>query len=121
MEASALEVTLVINVTSNVVENPLCYMRVGKERKAILERQSVSNKQHCLSIPALYLHIGGLHLRNLNPVVHVASIGRPIPQMVITVLKNGLGEDGREGNSRDHGGGGGRHRGRKNVGGESGS
>ena len=109
MEVSILEVALVINMTSNIVENPLCYTRVREERKTILERQSVSNKQHCLSIPAPYLHIGGLHLRELSPIVHVASIGRPIHQVVVTVLKNSLGEDGREGNGRDHRGGRRRH------------
>ena len=106
---SVLEVALVINMTSNIVKDPLCYTRIGKERKAILERQSMSNKQHCLLIPALYLQISGLHLRNLDPIVHISPIGRLIPQMIVTVLQNGLREHRRKGNSGDHGGSRGRH------------
>ena len=41
-ESSTLEVTLVINMTTKVVEDPLDRMRVGEEGEAVLERQSVS-------------------------------------------------------------------------------
>ena len=105
MEADALELTLVIDVTSNIIKNPLRHTRVGEDGKAILEKQGVSNKQHHLSIPALYQKISGFHILNSDPIVHVPSIGRVVPQVIITVLKNGLREDRSRGSGRDHGGG----------------
>ena len=42
VEASTLEVTLVINVTSKVIKNSLDCTRIREEGKTILERQSVS-------------------------------------------------------------------------------
>ena len=103
LEVSVLEVALVIDVTSNIIKNPLRHTRVRKEGETILEKQSVSNKQHHLSIPALYLQIGGLHSLEPNPVVHIPPIGGLISQMVITVLQNGLRKDGRKGSGGDHG------------------
>ena len=41
-EAGSLEVTLVVNVTPEVIKNPLNRTRVGEEGKTVLERQSVS-------------------------------------------------------------------------------
>ena len=41
-ESSALEITLVINMTPEVIEDPLNRTGVGEEGKAVLERQSVS-------------------------------------------------------------------------------
>ena len=46
MEPSPLTVALVIDVAPDVVEDPLNHTRVGEQRKPILERQSVSSKQH---------------------------------------------------------------------------
>ena len=42
IEAVLLEVALAINMTPEVIEDPLNGTRVGKERETILERQSVS-------------------------------------------------------------------------------
>ena len=39
LEANTLEFALVMDVTSNIIKNPLCHMRVGKDRKAILENR----------------------------------------------------------------------------------
>ena len=41
-EASSLEVIIVIDMTPEVIKNPLNGTRVGEERETILERQSVS-------------------------------------------------------------------------------
>ena len=109
LEVDALELALVINVTSNIIKNPLRHTRVGKDGKTILEKQGVSNKQHRLLIPAPYQKIGGFHIFDSNPIVHIPSIGRVIPQVIIAALKNGLREDGSRGGSRDHGGGRRRH------------
>ena len=98
-----LEFALVIDVTSNVVEYPLRHTRIGEDGETILEKQGVSNKQHRLSIPAPYRKIGGLGIFNPDSVVHIPSIGRVVPQVVITVLQNGLRENGSRGGSRDHG------------------
>ena len=104
-----LELALVIDVTSNVIKNSLCHTRIGEDRKAILEKQGVSNKQHRLSIPAPYRKVSGFHALNSDPIVHVPAIGRLVPQVIITILKNGLRKDRSNGNGRDHGGGRRRH------------
>ena len=109
LEVNTLELTLVMDMTSNVIEDPFCHTGVGEDGKTILEKQGMSNKLHRLSIPAPYWKISGLHLGDLDPIVHIPSIDRTVPQMIITVLKNGLREDGRGGSGRDHGGGRGRH------------
>ena len=94
MEADALELALVIDMTSDIIKDPLGHTRVGEDGKTVLEKQGVSNKQHHLSIPAPYRKISGFHVLDSDPIVHVPSIGRAVPQVIITVLKNGLGEDG---------------------------
>ena len=109
LEANMLEFALVINMTSNIIKDPLCHTRVGEDGKTVLEKQGVSNKLHRLSIPAPYRKISGLCLGDLDPIVHIPSIDRTVPQMIITILKNGLREDGRRGSGRDHGGDRGRH------------
>ena len=121
MEANTLEFALVVNVTSNVIKNPLCHTRVGEDGKTILEKQGVSNKQHRLLIPAPYRKISGFHVLDSDPIVHVPSIGRLVPQVIITVLKNGLGENGGSSNGRDYGGGRWRHSKKASMGGEGGS
>ena len=109
MEANTLEFTLVIDVASNVIKYPLCYTRVRKDGETILEKQGVSNKQHRLSIPAPYWKISGLHALDSNSIVHIPSVRRVIPQVIVAVLQNGLREDGGRGSSQNHGGGGRRH------------
>ena len=42
IEASGLEVALVIDMTPEAIKDPLNGTRIGKERETILERQSVS-------------------------------------------------------------------------------
>ena len=73
----------------------------------------MSNKQHRLSIPAPYRKISRFHVLDSNPIVHISPVGRLVPQMIITVLKNGLGENGSGNSGRDDGGGGRRHSGKK--------
>ena len=109
METNTLEFTLIVNVTPNVIKNPLRHTGIGEDGKAILERQGVSNKQYRLLIPALYWKISGFHILDSDPIVHVPSIGRVVPQVIVTVLKNGSREDGSRGSGRDHGGGRRRH------------
>ena len=69
----------------------------------------MSNKQHRLSIPAPYRKIGGFHTLDSNPIVHIPPVGRLIPQLTITILKNSLREDGGSNSGGDDGGGRRRH------------
>ena len=108
METSALKVTLIIDMASNIVKDPLNHTRVGKQRKPILERQNVS-QNNIISIPPPYLSVGGLELRDLCSIVHIPSIEGPVPQVIITIFQNSLGTDGRERSSGNPGGGGRRH------------
>ena len=104
MKPSALKITLVIDVASNIIKDPLDHTRVGEQRKPILERQNVSQNNTVL-IPAPYLHINGFQFREPNPIVHIPSIRGMIPQVIITVLQNGLRVNRREGDRGDDGGG----------------
>ena len=109
MEANALKFTLVIDVTSNVIEDPLGYTRVGEDGETILEKQSVSNKQHRLSIPAPYRKVSGLHALDSDPIVHIPPVGGLVPQLTVAVLKNGLRKDGGSSSGGDDGSGRRRH------------
>ena len=111
VEPSTLEVTLVIDMTPNIVKDPLNHTRVRKQGESILERQSVSSKQHCFDPSPIPV----LKLRNRRPIVHVPSIEGPIPQVIIAILQNSLRKNRGEGNSGDHGDGGRRHDNKRGV------
>ena len=108
IEASTLEVALIIYVASKVIEDPLNRTRVREKGEPILERQNMSQNKTIL-IPASHLGISGSQARNLTPIVHVSPSGGPVPQTIIAAFQDSLGKDGREGDRGDHRGGGRRH------------
>ena len=55
-KASGLKIALVIDMTTEVIKDPLNGTRVGEERKTVLERQSVRLEQHRFDPSPVPLH-----------------------------------------------------------------
>ena len=107
-KTSGREIALVVDVTPEVIKDPLNRTGVREEGETVLERQSVS-QNNTVSIPAPYLCIGDASISNLATITHVAPIRGPIPQMIKSVLQGCLIGEGRERSSGDNGSGGWRH------------